>query len=130
MASSQKLKFTTFLLFALLATVVNTVKFLIFQFAGASMRVTTPQFPEITVFMVILATFIPLIVAGFVVWLFSDKSPKFVTFAAWAGLIFAVVTLVSPLLVAQDLATGICLASSHVVVGVIWFVAIRRSRRS
>lgn len=130
MSSSARLNLKKFLLFVVLATVINTVKFLIFQLAGASMRVNTPEYPDITVFMVIFATFIPLALAGTVVWFFSDKSPRFVTFAAWAGLAFGVLSLASPLFVAEDVATGIGLASSHVVAGVIWFVGIRKSRRT
>lgn len=107
-----------------LAVVVNGIVFWIAVAAGAAGAVTQPAYQELTVLVVILATVLPLALAGVVVWFIARRRPAFRRWAAWLGLVVAVVSAVSPLFVSADVATGVALGVMHIVAGVAWFVGI------
>jgi LytS/YehU family sensor histidine kinase len=110
------------------AGIINAVIYFIGVAAGASMKVDTPAYTDVSVLVVAVATIIPLLLAGFVTWLIARKYRGFLTFAKWAGLIFAILTIGSLLPTAEDAATLIALSVTHVVAGVLWFIGIARSR--
>jgi hypothetical protein len=114
------------LVVAVIAAVVNVVVFLIGSAAGASMIVTSPQEMEIPFVVVIIATLVPLLLAGIITWLIAKRAPAFRTFARWAGTIVAVVSVVEPFLVTEDTTTAVSLAAMHIVGAAAWFVALKK----
>lgn len=121
-------KYSQFTLYMIAAGIINAVIYFIGVAAGASMKVDTPAYTDVSVLVVAVATIIPLLLAGFVTWLIARKYRGFLTFAKWAGLIFAILTIGSLLPTAEDAATLIALSVTHVVAGVLWFIGIARSR--
>ena len=77
-------------------------------------------------FMVALATFSPLMIAGVVTKAISAKRSGFQTFASWAGLTVATLSIASVFTAAQDTATIVALALMHVVGGSAWFIATKK----
>lgn len=125
--SSAPFRYGRFALFAAIAGGINLVLFFIGAALGGSMAVNSPSYLAIPFFAAFGSTVAPLLVAGLVTWLIGKKAPKFVNFAAWFGLAFAVVSIASPLMAAVDVTTGIVLAIMHVVAGLGWIVGIKKS---
>jgi hypothetical protein len=73
---------------------------------------------------VLIATTLPVVLGAVVVWLSARRTPRAQVVSAWVGLILGVATIPVPLLSAHDLATGLSLASMHVVAGAAWFAAM------
>lgn len=121
-------KYSQFTLYMVAAGIINAVIYFIGVASGASMKVDTPAYTDVSVFVVAFATIIPLLLAGFVTWLIARKYRGFLSFAKWAGLIFAILTIGSLFPTADDAATLIALSVTHVVAGVLWFIGIARSR--
>lgn len=105
---------------AVAAAVLNLAAFLIGARTGASMIVDNPAPSEIGPGEVIGASLGPLIVAGLATWLLARKWPRLRVWAGWAGAALAVVTIASPFLAADDLATAFTLAAMHLVSGAAW----------
>lgn len=124
---SSGLNFPTFIGFAAVASVLNALAFLIGKAADASMVVEQGGLREIAFPTVLLATFVPLLLAAGVTHVIGKKHPGFISKAAVIGGVFGVATLFAPFLVAQDGVTGVTLASNHVIAGVLWFVGIKKS---
>jgi hypothetical protein len=89
------------------------------------MVVAQPSEMALNVFVVLVATAVPLSLAGIITWLLARKWPVVRTIAAWAGLAVAVLSVPSPLFVSADLATGLALSAMHLIAGVAWFVGVR-----
>ena len=126
-SSTAPFRYGRFAVFALIAGVINLVLFFVGSAFGGAMAVNSPTLLAIPFFAAFGSTITPLLLAGLVTWLIGKKAPKFVNFAAWLGLIFAFVSIASPLLVAVDMTTGIVLAAMHIVAGLGWFLGIKRS---
>ena len=121
------LNFQKFIGFAALASILNSLAFLVGKVADASMVVDQGGLREIALPMVLLATFVPLLLAGGVTHLIGKKNPGFISKAAVIGGVFGVATLFAPFLVAQDGGTGVTLASNHLIAGVLWYIGIKKS---
>ena len=113
-----------------IAAVVNLGILGVATLAGASMRVTPPpgSSMQISIMPVLLMSLMPFTVSLLITWLLARHWPRVTSPLAWAGLAFAVVSTASPLLLADDLGARISLALMHLVVGIAWFVAVRRGR--
>lgn len=107
------------------AGVLTLVVYGIGSAGGAAMAVTSPSPTQIPAVLALFATVSSIAVAGVVTWFVARRRPGFLTIAAWLGLAVAVLSAPSPLLVAEDTATGVSLAAMHVVAGVAWFVGLR-----
>lgn len=125
--STAPFKFSHFTLYIVAAAILNAIVFYIGLAAGASMKVDTPAYTDVSAIVVAIATIFPVLLAGFVTWLIARKYRGFLSFAKWAGLIFAVLSIGSLFAVAEDSATLIALAITHIVVGILWFMGIARS---
>lgn len=111
-------------LVAAAAAAANALVFAIGAAAGASMGIDSPGYSQITLVMAIFATLMPLLLAGGVTWLIARSRPAFRRIAQWLGLAVALLSIASPFLVAQDIATGVSLAAMHLVAGLGWFFAV------
>lgn len=120
-------KFSAFTLYIVAAALINAVIFYIGLAAGASMKVDTPAYTDVSAIVVAIATIVPVLIAGFITWLIARKYRGFLSFAKWAGLIFAILTIASLFPTAQDTATLIALGITHVVVGVLWFLGLAKT---
>jgi hypothetical protein len=113
------------LIAAAAAAVVNVVISLIASAAGPDMRVGAQgTSTAVTPAAVLIATTLPIVLGGVFVWLLARRTPRAQVVFAWAGLILGVATIPVPLSSAQDIATGLSLASMHVVAGAAWFSAM------
>lgn len=109
------------------AAILNLITYGTVSAAGASMIVTAPTVQEIPPVLTVIATLVPMAIAGLVTWFVARRRPGFRRFAAWSGLAVGILTAASPMASAGDAATGMALGFMHVVVGVAWFVAVRSS---
>ena len=114
------------LVVAVIAAVLNVVVFVIGSAAGGSMTVTSPQEMQIPFVVVIVATLVPLLIAGLITWSISKRASTFRSFARWAGTIVALVSVIEPFLVTEDSTTAVTLAVMHIVGGAAWFVALKK----
>lgn len=113
-------------LVAVIAAIANALVFVIGSAAGASMSIDSPAYSQITLVMATFATLAPLLIAGVVAWLIARKFPGFRRVAQWLGLAVALLSMISPFVVAQDTATAISLAAMHLVAGAAWFLGVAR----
>ena len=109
--------------FALIATISNLVIFGIGSFAGSAWLAGGLT---IAWFMIIGASVVPLFVGAGVTALLGLGWKNAAKVMAWVGLVFAVVTVPSPFLATPEIGTAIALASMHIVVGIAWFLSLRR----
>lgn len=117
-------------IFAVAAAAANALVFTIGSGAGASMSIDSPGYSQITLVMSALATLAPLLIAGLVTWLIARKRPGFRRVAQWLGLAVAVLSIVSPFIVAIDMATAISLAAMHVFAGAAWFLGVAPNQQT
>lgn len=113
---------------AVAAFAANLIVFWIASAADVSFDVDSPQ--PIGALTVAMFTIIPIALGALVVALIARRAPGFQRFAAWAGLVFALVTTAGSFSAAGDTATALTLSVMHVVVGVAWFFAVRPASRS
>jgi hypothetical protein len=116
-----------FLAAVVAAAVANALVFGIALLADASMTIPGPPEMPIGLAIVVVATLVPLLVAGVVCYFLIRAFPRLGRWLPLAGLIVAVASAAAPLTQAADLPTGIALAVMHVVAGVAWFLGARRS---
>lgn len=128
--NSAPFKYSQFALFILAAGIVNTIIYFVAQAFGAAMKVDTPAYSDISAVVVAGATIVPMLIAGFVTWLIARKYRGFLTFAKWAGLVFAMLSIASLFPTAVDAGTLISLALTHVVAGALWFLGVSRAAGS
>lgn len=127
--SSTTFRYSKLAIAATAAAVINGLLFVIGSATGASMKVNTPAYTDVDVVVVVIATLIPLLIAGAVTMLIARKKPGFQTFARWAGFIFAIVSIGSLFAVTTDTATLVWLSLTHVVAGFAWLIAIKKILR-
>jgi hypothetical protein len=114
---------------AVAATVaINLVVLGIASTAGAPMLTGAADAPEpVGVQAVVLASLVPMLLGAVLVVLVASRVPGLVRVLAWVGLSLGAVTAAAPLVLALDVSTGVALALMHLVAGVVWFVAVRRT---
>jgi hypothetical protein len=111
--------------FAAAVAVATNVVVLWFATAlGVTFQVITPR--PVTALAVALLTVLPLALGATAVTLLDRRRPGTARVAAWAGLAVAVVSTAGSALAAADAPTALALSAMHVVVGVAWFVGLRR----
>ncbi|MBR7742520.1 hypothetical protein KC207_04360 [Phycicoccus sp. BSK3Z-2] len=115
---------------AVVALVANIVLQTIARIAGVETVVVPPGAAAVTVapVSVVTMTVVPLVVGGAVLLVASRISAAAVTALPWIGVVLGVGTALMPLSMGGDLAGRLVLAAMHVVVGVAWFVSVRRSQ--
>lgn len=106
------------------AGIATLVVYWIGSASGAAMVVTSPSTTEIPAWLALFATVSSIAAAGVVTWFIARRRPRFRSIAAWLGLAVAVVSVPSPLLVAEDTATGVSLAAMHLIAGIAWFIGL------
>ena len=104
------------------ALVLNILALSIGSAAGASMKVSAPQ--SINMISVGVATVVPLLLAGAVVW-FLARFFALRRLIAWVGLIFALLSSAGSFMAAADTTTALALASMHFITGFAWFIALQ-----
>ncbi|WP_334123072.1 DUF6069 family protein [Glutamicibacter sp.] len=109
---------------ALGAGYLNVIIFFIGIASGASMKVGSNPEKVVGFDNILQFTWLPLLVFGLVVFLIGRAKKGFVKVAQWIGLIIAVVSMISPIMISADMATGVTLSVIHVVTGGAWFFAV------
>lgn len=105
------------------ALVVNALVFLAGGALGATFDVGQAQ--PASLVAVAVSTVVPLALGLVVVALVARRRPAFRRFAAWAGLMVAVLSTAAPLTMAAETTTALTLATMHLVVGATWFTLTR-----
>lgn len=109
---------------AVVALAANVVVLWFATALGVTFQVVSPQ--PVTALAVALFTVVPLALGAVVVALVARRRAGFQRFAAWAGLAVALLSTAGSFLAAADAGTALALSLMHVVVGVAWFVGVRR----
>ena len=109
--------------FAVIAAISNLVIFGIGSVAGSNWQANGLTIPW---FVVLGTSVVPLFVAAGVTALLGLAWKSAAKVMAWIGLIFALVTVPGAFLATPELGTAIALGSMHVVVGIAWYLAVRR----
>jgi hypothetical protein len=109
--------------FAIIAAISNLVIFGIGSFAGASWTANGMVVPW---YVVLGTSVVPMLVAAGVTALLGLAWKGAAKVMAWIGLIFALLTVPSAFLATPEIGTALALGSMHVVVGIAWFMAVRR----
>jgi len=107
----------------------NLIVFLVGSSSGASMVVNTPAATEIGPPLVIVASIVPLTLAGIATWFVAKRVPAFRVWAARIVGAVAVLSTIAPFAMAVDVATGSTLAVMHLVVGGAFLLALLTGRR-
>lgn len=108
----------------LVAAGLNLVIFALAKMTDAAMTIDSPAYDTISWVMVGLSTFIPLTIAGLVTFFVSRRRPGFRHLAQLLGLGVALISIVGPFAVADDMGTALALAAMHLVVGAAWYLAV------
>ena len=113
--------------YAAVASIINSIIFLIAKGADATMVVNQSGSQVIALPMVLASTLFGLIVATFIASRIGKKSQGFLTKLPVFGLVFGIVTAAAPFSASDDSKTALALASMHVVAGLTWFIGSKRS---
>lgn len=105
------------------ALVINLAIYALGKAADATWDAGAPY--EIGAVAVVGATLVPLLLGGLVVSLLARRWPKSQRLLAWAGLVFALVSMPMGYIASQDGPTGLALGAMHVVAGFAWFFGVR-----
>lgn len=97
--------------------------------AGASMNFTGGLFEHLAFMDVIRFTVVPIVLLGFLTWVIGRAKPGFCRIAQWVGVAVVVLAIISPIMFAADLPSGIALALMHLIVGASWYLAVNYSNR-
>ena len=114
-----------YLLTVAVAAALNVAIYFIGSAAGGAMSVTMSGGQDIEWFIVIIATVVPLALAGIVVWLIAGRWEVVLRWLRWTGLVIAVASAFMPLSMSEDPQTAVSLAAMHVVAGLAWFLGTR-----
>lgn len=114
-----------YLVYVLIAAVVNALIWVAAVAVGAGMRVTMSGGMDVALPAALVATAIPLAIAGTAAWLVTRRWPRLRPAARVTGSIVAVASAVIPFTVAVDVPTGIALAAMHLCAGAAWFLGTR-----
>ncbi|GAB3259364.1 DUF6069 family protein [Kineosporia babensis] len=109
--------------FAAAAAVLDLAAFAVAGAADASMKVEGTPY-EINAVAVAGASIVPILLGGLFVGFLSRRRPAAVKWFGWGGLVVALLSIISPLVGAEDTATGVALAAMHVFVGGAWALAL------
>jgi hypothetical protein len=109
---------------AAVALAANVVVLWFATALGVSFQVASPR--PVSALAVALFTVVPLAAGATVVALIARRRPGSERVAAWAGLGFALLSTAGAFVAAGDGPTALALSAMHVVVGVAWFVGVRR----
>ena len=113
--------------YAAVATIVNSIIFLIAKGADATMVVNQGGSQKIALPMVLVSTLIGLVLAAFITDRIGKKSQGFLSKSPIIGLVFGIVTAAAPFSASDESKTALALASMHVVAGVTWYLGSKRS---
>ena len=113
--------------YAAVASIVNSIIFLIAKGADATMVVNQGGSQKIALPMVLVSTLIGLVLAALITGRIGKKSQGFLSKSPIIGLVFGIVTAAAPFSASDDSMTSIALASMHVVAGVTWYLGAKRS---
>ena len=97
---------------------------------GADMRVAQSAgaaVTEVGIGPVLLMSLVPTLLGGLVLWLAARRSIRAWHAVGWLGLALGLLTLPMPFTVVASAGTTVTLATMHVVAGVVWFTAVRRT---
>jgi hypothetical protein len=108
---------------AVIAAAINLIIYAIGKAANASMTIASGAYSSINAVMVAAFTLVPILLAGFVTYLIARRRPAFRGWARWLGVGLAVLSIPSPLVLANDTRTGLTLAAMHIVAGTAWLIA-------
>ena len=113
------------LIAAAVGAVANMIVFLTGTRAGADMAVVTAG-TQITVALpsVLIATTVPLALAGVATWFLTRWKAQLRIVLAWGGLAVAIATILVPLTSAPQTATGWTLGTMHIIAGLTWCAAM------
>ncbi|PQZ94815.1 hypothetical protein CQ018_05590 [Arthrobacter sp. MYb227] len=111
------------------AIVTSIFVYFVSETAGASMFFSGGLFPHLTIQEIAGFIFPTFVILGFLTFLIGRASPRFCKVAQWLGVAIAVISMINPILFAQDLASGIGLAVIHLVVGASWYLAVNYSNK-
>ncbi len=112
------------------ALIVNLLILTLARLFGADMLVDQGgEGIEIGYLPVAISSVAPVVVGGLLL-LVARRHPKGLRLMAAIGLVVALVSVVAPVLAALGVGTAVALSLMHVVVGVIWFVVLRRATMS
>ena len=106
---------------ALAAAYLNVITYFIGGSAGASWELNNGQ--VVSFALVLAASWIPILLFGLIVFLIGRKNKGICKVAQWIGLIIALVSIISPVMISADAATAVTLSVMHVISGVAWFFA-------
>jgi hypothetical protein len=109
-----------------IAAAANVILYFIGSAIGAAMSVTMSGGQDIGWPEAIIATAVPLALAGTIVWLLTRRWPRLLPFARVAGLVLAAASAAIPFFVAVDTASAVTLAAMHLVAGLAWFLGTAR----
>lgn len=105
----------------LAAAILNVGAYFVGDSADATWDVGQPY--AITVGAVLATTLVVFVVGGLVTWFATRRRPGLLRVAAWGGLAFGLLSMLS-LLNAADVATGLALGSMHLITSVAWVVGL------
>lgn len=109
---------------------VNVITYFIGGSAGASMQIGPNAGDTVHFDRILQFTWIPMIVLGLIVFLIGRAKKGVCKLAQWVGLIVAVVSIIAPIMLSVDFATGLTLSLIHVFTGVAWFFAVHYGNKS
>lgn len=117
------------LIIAALAVLANLAVLAVARLAGADMSVQPPGVEPMNVgaLMVTMTTLIPVVGGTILLVLLRKRAQKSWRIMATLGLVVGILTAPGPFTVGADLATGVGLASMHLVTSLVWFLVVRRA---
>jgi Family of unknown function (DUF6069) len=124
---TQSFNIRKFSVFAVIAAIVNSIIFLVAQFADATMVVNQGGIQKIVLPMVVGASLVSIVLAASIASQIGKKSEGFLSKSPILGLVFGVVSAVAPFIATDDSKTALALASMHVVAGVVWYIGAKSS---
>jgi hypothetical protein len=111
------------------AVVSSIFVFFVSEAAGASMFFNGGPFTQLTFSEIVGFIFLPFAILGFLIFLIGRAKPGFCKVAQWLGVAVAVISIINPILFAQDLPSGIGVAVIHLIVGASWYLAVNNSNK-
>jgi hypothetical protein len=108
------------------ATLVNAALWAVGRAAGVSFAVSSPFVTQVGIVLVVLTTLLAFAVGSGLLALAVRRSRGWVRAVLVAAALVAVVSAGAPLSVAQDTATGVLLATMHLVAGAAFLITAWR----
>ena len=111
------------------AAVLCGFVFFVSEAAGASMRFSGELFQNLDFIHILRFTAPPILILGLLTFVIGRAAPRFCRIAQWLGVAVAVVSIIVPILFAEDVLSGIALALMHLIVGASWYLAVNNSNK-